>query len=63
MPGELDGLQLARVVRDRWPAIRLLLTSGRPPRSLEALPPGGRFLAKPYAVADVLRHVGELAAA
>ncbi len=63
MPGELDGLQLARMVGDRWPTIRLLVTSGNPPRSLDALPAGVRFLAKPYAVADVLRHVGELAAA
>jgi len=63
MPGELDGLQLARLVRDRWPNIRLLVTSGRPPRSLDSLPPGGRFVAKPYAAAEVLRHVEELTGA
>ena len=28
MPGSMDGLKLARVVRDRWPPIELILTSG-----------------------------------
>jgi len=62
MPGDLDGLQLARMVKDRWPTVRLLVTSGRPSQSLEALPPGGRFVSKPYAAADILRHLDELMA-
>ena len=62
MPGDLDGLQLARLVQDRWPMIRLLVTSGRPPQSADTLPPGVRFLPKPYGAADVLRHVDELMA-
>ena len=62
MPGDLDGLQLARQVKDRWPTIRLLVTSGRPPQSPDALPPGVRFLPKPYCAAEVLRHVDELMA-
>ena len=60
MPGDVDGLQLARLVKDRWPAIRLLVTSGRPPQPPDVLPPGGRFLPKPYVLADVLRHLDEL---
>jgi CheY-like chemotaxis protein len=62
MPGDFDGLELARRVSDRWPAIPLLIASGR---SLEerGLPAKGRFLPKPYIAADVLRHVGELTAA
>jgi len=63
MPGAFDGLQLAQLVGDRWPAIRLLVTSGEPIRARKGLPAGGRFLPKPYAAADVLRHVGELTAA
>src|SRR5262249_27765049 len=30
MPGKLDGYGLARTVRERWPAIRVVLTSGFP---------------------------------
>ena len=28
MPGSMDGLKLARAIRDRWPPIELILTSG-----------------------------------
>jgi len=47
MPGSMDGLRLIAVIRDRWPPVALLVTSGRinPPSS--TLPPGTRFVAKP----------------
>ncbi len=48
MPGELDGLDLADLVHTRWPAIKLVITSGR---SLSrAVPVNGRFIAKPYSM-------------
>ena len=41
MPGSMDGLRLARVVRNRWPPVALIVTSGR--RSvLERERPEGR---------------------
>lgn len=48
MPGSMDGLRLAAVVRDRWPPIALLITSGqqRPPTG--DFPTGARFIPKPY---------------
>src|SRR4051812_22702224 len=48
MPGSMDGLKLARYVRDRWPPIQLLVTSGRHHVSDADLPPRGRFVPKPY---------------
>jgi CheY-like chemotaxis protein len=30
MPGKLDGYHLARTVRERWPATKILMTSGFP---------------------------------
>ena len=46
MPGEFDGLALADLVHQRWPAIKLVVTSGRSlPR---AVPDAGKFIAKPY---------------
>ncbi|EJB07115.1 response regulator containing CheY-like receiver domain and AraC-type DNA-binding domain [Rhizobium leguminosarum bv. trifolii WSM597] len=29
MPGSMDGIKLAAFVRDRWPPIRIIVTSGR----------------------------------
>jgi len=62
MPGGVDGIELARLVRDRWPAMPLLVTSGQETPAPAKLPPGGRFVPKPYVPADILRHVDELIA-
>jgi CheY-like chemotaxis protein len=48
MPGSMDGLRLARVVRSRWPPVALIVTSGRTKIPEDDLPSGGRFLGKPY---------------
>ena len=62
MPGEIDGLQLAHHVRDRWPQIEVLICSGAKIPAPEELPERSRFLRKPYAMDEMVRHVGELAA-
>jgi CheY-like chemotaxis protein len=48
MPGSMDGLQLAGAIRNRWPPIQLVVTSGKVMLKPGDLPPNGRFLAKPY---------------
>jgi CheY-like chemotaxis protein len=48
MPGPMDGLKLAQVIRDRWPPVALLVTSGKTPVIASDLPKGARFLPKPY---------------
>jgi CheY-like chemotaxis protein len=59
MPGPLDGLALARRVHEQWPAIQLVLTSGR---GLAApLPDDGRFMPKPYSIVELISAVGEAA--
>ena len=58
MPGSMDGLKLARFVSDRWPPIKLVVTSGRVAISEGDLPKGGLFIGKPYTaprIAEVLR--------
>jgi CheY-like chemotaxis protein len=60
MPGSMDGLEFARLVRTRWPSVALIVTSGRTAVPQTALPIGGRFLHKPYAgdqIAAILRKV------
>jgi CheY-like chemotaxis protein len=48
MPGPMDGLKLARFVRDRWPPIKIVATSGFVNVGKDDLPECGRFLPKPY---------------
>ena len=55
MPGSMNGLELAKVVHERWPAIKILLTSGDTWPSRGEMPVSGQFLAKPYQV-DVLQQ-------
>ena len=50
LPGSMDGLKLARAVRDRWPPIELILTSGLMKIGQRDLPERGVFLAKPYSM-------------
>ena len=48
MPGDFDGLELARRVHERRPDIQIILTSGRHPPAKEDIPDAGRFIPKPY---------------
>jgi two-component system, response regulator PdtaR len=48
MRGSMDGLKLAHVVRNRWPPIKIIVTSGHELPPEHDLPEGGRFFAKPY---------------
>jgi CheY-like chemotaxis protein len=62
MPGSMDGLKLARAIRDRWPPIRLIVTSGLARPRAGDFPADGRFLAKPYAAVQLETALRELAA-
>ena len=53
----MDGLKLAHAVRNRWPPIKIIVTSGRDLITEKDLPEGGRFLAKPY---DPIKIAGAL---
>ena len=60
MPGSIDGLMLARLVRDRWPPIKIIVTSGHRSLNSEALPVEGRFFGKPYATDDVIASIRDM---
>lgn len=57
MPGSMDGLDLAQHVHERWPDIRVVVTSGRRPDGVDLLPDGVTFFQKPY---EYSRIVDEL---
>jgi CheY-like chemotaxis protein len=53
MTGSIDGWKLAHAIRERWPPVHLLVTSGKGMPAGELLPARGRFLSKPYRPDDV----------
>jgi CheY-like chemotaxis protein len=60
MPGAMDGLKLVRFVRDRWPPIKIVATSGRVMVGEDDLPAGSVFLPKPYRGAQVVATLREM---
>jgi two-component system, response regulator PdtaR len=60
MPGSMDGLKLARFVRDRWPPIKIVATSGFVRVGSGDLPAGSVFLPKPYRGDEVVATLREL---
>ena len=54
MPGSMDGLKLARAVRERWPPIELILTSGHFDVPEIDIPERGLFFSKPYRDQDIV---------
>ena len=48
MPGSMDGLKLAAAIRDRWPPVALLITSGKVRPPADDMPTGALFIPKPY---------------
>lgn len=55
MPGEMDGLDLARTVRKRWPHIAIIIVSGHTQLADAEVPNGGVFFSKPYLRATILK--------
>lgn len=54
LAGRMNGVELARVAKDRNPALDVVVTSGKPLR--DPLPDGAKFWPKPWAPLDVLRE-------
>ena len=63
MPGSMDGLKLAAAVRDRWPPVKIIITSGHCHLSDDMLPVEGRFFDKPYETSRVIRTMKQMVAA
>ena len=57
MPGSIDGIELARLVKEKYPAITTILTSGG---HLSNLVDNPNFFAKPYRLANVVAMITSL---
>jgi len=60
MPGSMDGLKLAAAVRDRWPPVKIVVTSGHRVVEITDLPDGSVFFSKPYHHGRVMTSFREL---
>jgi two-component system, response regulator PdtaR len=60
MPGSIDGLKLAAAVRDRWPPVKIIITSGARLVEITDMPDGSVFFSKPYAHGAVVRTMREM---
>jgi CheY-like chemotaxis protein len=57
MPGDMDGIELAKRVHDCRPTVRLVLTSGAIKPTPDQIPDDGAFIAKPYSPEAITRAV------
>jgi CheY-like chemotaxis protein len=48
VPGSTDGFELARIVRERWPGLAVVMMSGHSDASSGPVPDGAEFVTKPY---------------
>lgn len=61
MPGTMDGMKLAAAACDRWPPIRVIVTSGHRSAADISLPKGAVFFAKPYDIDKVTAQLQRMA--
>lgn len=54
LPGEMDGMALARSVSVLWPAISVIVTSGDPGDRLADLPERAVYVPKPWRPLDIV---------
>jgi CheY-like chemotaxis protein len=54
MPGSMDGLRLAAVVKNRWPPLNIVVASGKHRPVAGEMPSDSVFLPKPYLSTDML---------
>ena len=62
MPGSMDGLKFAAAVRNRWPPVSIIVTSGRIHPADADLPSAAAFLGKPYSTRSMSTALRQAAA-
>ena len=58
MPGAMSGLDLARVAKRKWPALRVIVTSGYFGGEF----PSAEFLRKPWSASELVSRVAQAVA-
>jgi len=63
MPGSIDGIELAKIVRERFPPVQVVVTSGHRNVLQGDLPPEAKFIPKPYVSEQIVKTILEIAGA
>lgn len=61
MPRGIDGMRLAALIRDRWPPIHVIITSGHTTPPQGSLPVDMVFFSKPYQEHEVVAEMRRMA--
>jgi two-component system, response regulator PdtaR len=62
MPGSMDGFEFARLVRQGWPEVGVIVISGQADPGPSDLPSHATFLRKPFRPAALIKTVREVMA-
>jgi CheY-like chemotaxis protein len=54
LAGTMDGIELAQIAHERFPALRIVVISANP--RVSRLPDGTQFIAKPWSPLELLRE-------
>ena len=54
LAGSMDGIELAQIAHERYPALRIVVISANP--RISRLPDGTKFIAKPWSPLELLRQ-------
>lgn len=57
MPGQMDGLDFARLLRRKWPVLPVVVTSGHMSITQDQLPAMSAFLAKPWTLEQFVQLI------
>lgn len=60
LPGQLDGRELAFMVKQRWPEVPVIVTTGYGSEVGDHLPQGVAFLQKPWGIDLMVRTASGL---
>jgi two-component system, response regulator PdtaR len=63
MPGSMDGLEFAHLVRQGWPVVGVIVISGQTDPGPSDLPSHATFLRKPFRPAALIKALREAIAA
>jgi DNA-binding NtrC family response regulator len=61
LTGSINGFELAVAIRERWPGVGVIVTSGRQRPAPDDLPEDAAFITKPYLPTTIVNLIRQIA--